>query len=135
MTLNSRSSYIMKCASDLRHVFIPFMVYSTELTVWALLIREGAVTCEWSSWRVGLLVALFLLFCTAVVTFGEQIEGIIFTSLWVIAPWLIVLFLSLIRAFIDMSMAHMNVDLFLAGTILSAAAQAAFILALHQKYL
>ena len=106
MTLNSESSCIMKCASDLRHVFIPFMVYSTELTVWAVLIRKGVVTYEWSSWRVGLLV---------------------------IAPWLILLCCSLIWAFIDMSMARMNVDLFLAGTILSAVAQAVFILVLHQK--
>ena len=133
MTLNSESSCIMKCASDLRHVFIPFMVYSTELTVWAVLIRKGVVTYEWSSWRVGLLVALVLLFCTAAVTFGERIEGIIFTSLGVIAPWLILLCRSLIWAFIDMSMARMNVDLFLAGTILSAVAQAVFILVLHQK--
>lgn len=125
MTATARKFSLNKILYHYRHVAIPLLVYSCELTVWAVLNRNGIGDYGWLHWRIALLVCLFLLVITSGIYSRNDIGDAAFG---VIAPWLVMLLVIIVYGFIRMSLDFVTIDMFFFGVFLSGALQ--FLLAL-----
>jgi hypothetical protein len=125
MTTTARKFSLKKILYDYRHVAIPLLVYSCELTIWAVLNRNGIGDYDWQHWRIALLVCLFLLVITLGIYSRNDIGDAAFG---VIAPWLVMLLVIIVYGFIRMSLDFVTIDMFFFGVFLSGALQ--FLLAL-----
>ncbi|HAZ4816521.1 TPA: hypothetical protein QIB60_004582 [Enterobacter cloacae subsp. dissolvens] len=105
---------------DYRHVAIPLLVYSCELTIWAVLNRNGIGDYGWRHWRIALLVSLFLLVVTSEIYSKNDIGD---AALGVISPWLVMLLVIIVLGFIRMSLDFVTIDMFFFGVFSSGAFQ------------
>ena len=80
MTTTARKFSLKKILYDYRHVAIPLLVYSCELTRWAVLNRNGIGEYGWSAWRIALLVCLILLVAISV-TYSRNDIGEAYSTL------------------------------------------------------
>lgn len=114
---------------EFRHVFIPAMVYATELTVWAVLNRNVHGDQEWVMWRVFLLISLVILFFTAIL-FLEPVKYDIWkAAAGAILPWLIILAGVTVYGLMQMNFAFLTPNLFYSGVLASYVLQ--FLLIFH----
>lgn len=125
MTTTARKFSLKKILYDYRHVAIPLLVYSCELTIWAVLNRNGIGDYGWQHWRIALLVCLFLLVITSGIYSRNDIGD---AAYGVIAPWLVLLLVIIVYGFIRMSLDFVTIDMFFFGVFFSGALQ--FLLAL-----
>lgn len=120
----ARSS-LLKILHDYRYILIPALVFTIELTVWAVLNLKGVGDMGWVSWRVSLLLSV-LLVCFSGPAFKKG--GIWFFMYGSVLPWVGMLILASIFGFIQMNLNFLTLDLFYAGVFGSLAVQLVFIL-------
>ncbi|MDR5095505.1 hypothetical protein P7F73_16950 [Enterobacter sp. EC-ML 621] len=60
MSANMARYPLLKILHNYRYILIPALVFTIELTVWAVLNLKGVGDMGWVSWRVCLLLSLFL---------------------------------------------------------------------------
>ena len=120
MTTTARKFSLKKILYDYRHVAIPLLVYSCELTIWAVLNRNGIGEYGWSAWRIALLVCLILLVATSVTYSRNDIGEAAFG---VIAPWLTILMVINVYGFIRMSLDFVTINMFFIGVFSSGVFQ------------
>lgn len=125
MTTTARKFSLKKILYNYRHVAIPLLVYSCELTIWAALNRNGIGDYGWRHWRIALLVCLFLLVVTSEIYSKNDIGE---AALGVISPWLVMLLVIIVYGFIRMSLDFVTIDMFFFGVFSSIAFQ--FLIAL-----
>lgn len=119
-------SSILNRLYDFRHVAIPALVYTLELVVWAVLNHKGLGDDDWKTWRLGLLISLFLLFCTSF-TFRKNPQ-ISLAATGVLLPWFIMLGLIIIGGVIQMNLSFITISWFFAGVLGSGVLQAGWII-------
>lgn len=60
MSANMARYPLLKILHNYRYILIPALVFTIELTVWAVLNLKGVGDMGWVSWRVCLLLSVFL---------------------------------------------------------------------------
>ena len=119
-------SSVLNRLYDFRHVAIPALVYALELVVWAVLNHKGLGDHDWKTWRLGLLISLFLLFCTSF-TFKENPQ-ISLAATGVLLPWVIMLGLIITEGFFRMDLSFITISWFFTGVLGSGVLQALWII-------
>lgn len=110
---------LLKSLYKFRHVGIPLLVYSCELTVWAVLNRHGIGDYGWQAWRIAILACVFILVFTSAAFNKNDAWG---KAAWgVIAPWLVMLLVFIVYGFIRMSLDFVTIDMFFIGVFASGA--------------
>ena len=120
--IRTRSS-LLKILHDYRYILIPALVFTIEMTVWAVLNLKGVGDMGWVSWRVSLLLSVFLV-CFSGSAFNKRDEG--FFMYGSVVPWGGMLIVASIYGFIQMNLNFMTLDLFYAGVFGSLATQLVF---------
>lgn len=113
---------------NLRHIAIPTFVYTIELAVWAGLNRNGLGDATWMLWRIGLLVALVIIFLTAWVFYKPDGDDFWNAATGVLLPWCILFIGSIVYGFVQMSLSFVTVNLFFWGVLVSGVMQLFYIL-------
>lgn len=107
----------------MRPLFIPALIMLVELAIWAGLNLAGLADKDWYLWRIGLLIALFIMLYTAAACGGKTRENILFASVGIVLPWVLMLAYILCFGFIYMSMNFVTLDWFFSGVLVSGACQ------------
>lgn len=107
-----------------RHLAMPSMVFAIELTVWAILIRNGYAEYGWPYWRAGLLASLVILLHTNMIFYGSKER--IWYAAGVLAPWVILLPAFIVFCFIQTNQDLLTLDWFLTGVFASGVFQMLF---------
>ena len=123
MTTTVRQLPLKQILYNYRHILIPALVFTIELTVWATLNLKGLGDKGWVYWRVFLLLSVFL-----VVFSGSAFEkdDELFLMFGSVIPWVVMLILSSVYGFIQMNLNFLTLDLFFVGVLGSTFLQALF---------
>ncbi|EHN8761263.1 hypothetical protein I4B00_004444 [Enterobacter asburiae] len=127
MTATARKFSQKQFLYDYRHTLIPALVFTIELTVWAVLNLKGQGDKGWFYWRVFLLVSVLL------VGFSKKAEQwfLMFGS---VIPWVGMLIAAIIYGFIQMNLSFLSLNLFYAGVLGSAFLQGFFTALNHNEH-
>jgi len=107
-----------------RHLTIPALVFATELTVWAALIRNGYAEYGWAYWRTGLLASLVILLHTNMIFYGSKER--IWHAAGVLTSWVILLPAFILFCFIQTNQDLLTLDWFFTGVFASGVFQVLF---------
>lgn len=107
-----------------RHLAITSLVFAIELTVWAVLIRNGYGEYGWTYWRIGLLASLVILIHTTMVFHGSKEQ--ILDAAGALAPWVILIPSIMVFFFIQMNPDFLTLDWFFTGVFASGIFQVLF---------
>lgn len=123
MTTTVRKLSLKQILYNYRHILIPALAFTIELTVWATLNLKGLGDKGWVYWRVFLLLSVFL-----VVFSGSAFEkdDELFLMFGSVIPWVVMLILSSVYGFIQMNLNFLTLDLFFVGVLGSTFLQALF---------
>ncbi|WP_285131560.1 hypothetical protein [Leclercia adecarboxylata] len=123
MTTTVRKLPLKQILYNYRHILIPALAFTIELTVWATLNLKGLGDKGWVYWRVFLLLSVFL-----VVFSGSAFEkdDELFLMFGSVIPWVVMLILSSVYGFIQMNLNFLTLDLFFVGVLGSTFLQALF---------
>lgn len=114
---------LLKIPHNYRYILIPALVFTIELTVWAVLNLKGVSDIGWVSWRVSLLLSVFLIFFSGSVFNKGDDWYFMYGS---VLPWGGMLILGSIYGFIQMNLDFLTLDLFYAGVFGSFIVQLVF---------
>jgi len=128
--IRARSS-LLKILYDYRHTLIPALVFTIELTVWAVLNFKGHGDKGWVYWRLFLLVSV-LLVGFSVYAFKKADQW--FLMFGSVIPWVGMLIAAIIYGFIQMNLSFLTLNLFYAGVLGSAFLQGFFTALNHNEH-
>ncbi|GMQ39900.1 hypothetical protein [Enterobacter asburiae] len=120
MSANMARYPLLKILRNYRYILIPALVFTIELTVWAVLNLKGVGDIGWASWRVSLLLCV-LLVCFSGPAFNKRDVG--FLMYGSVVPWGGILIGAIVYGFIQMNLNFLTVDVFYAGVFGSLAMQ------------
>ncbi|MEJ5069970.1 hypothetical protein WH292_19085 [Enterobacter sp. MYb186] len=123
MTTTVRKLSLKQILYNYRHILIPALVFTIELTVWAILNLKGLGDKGWVYWRVFLLLSVFLVVFSASAFEKDDELFLMFGS---VIPWVVMLILSSVYGFIQMNLNFLTLDLFFVGVLGSTFLQALF---------
>jgi len=123
MTTTVRKLPLKQILYNYRHILIPALVFTIELTVWAILNLKGLGDKGWVYWRVFLLLSVFLVVFSASAFEKDDELFLMFGS---VIPWVVMLILSSVYGFIQMNLNFLTLDLFFVGVLGSTFLQALF---------
>ena len=123
MSANMARYPLLKILQNYRYILIPALVFTIELTVWAVLNIKGVGDMGWVSWRVSLLLSVFLV-CFSYSAFNKLDGG--FLMYGSVVPWGGMLIVASIYGFIQMNLNFLTLDLFYAGVFGSLVVQLVF---------
>lgn len=118
--IRTRSS-LLKILYDYRHVVFLAFIYTTEMTVWAILNLRGLGDDDFSTWRIFLLISVGIIAGSAGIL-GDHDDG------WMVyggalTPWLIVPFVIIVYGFIQMNLQFLSMEWFYTCVLLSFSLQ------------
>ncbi|MXH64080.1 hypothetical protein GRW47_27285, partial [Escherichia coli] len=99
MSANMARYPLLKILHNYRYILTPALVFTIELTVWAVLNLKGVGDMGWVSWRVCLLLSMFLV-CFSDSAFNKLDGG--FLMYGSVVPWGGMLIVASIYGFIQM---------------------------------
>lgn len=123
MSANMARYPLLIILHDYRHILTPALVFTIELTVWAVLNLKGVGDMGWGPWRVSLLLSVFLVYFSCV--FFNKRDGWYFMYGSVV-PWGGMLIAAIVYGFIQMNLNFLSLDMFYAGVFASLAVQLVF---------
>ncbi|WP_313228413.1 hypothetical protein [Leclercia sp.] len=123
MTTTVRKLSLKQILYNYRHTLIPALVFTIELTVWAILNLKGLGDKGWVYWRVFLLINVFLVFFSGYAFEKDDDLPLMFGS---VIPWIVMLILGSVYGFIQMNLNFLTLDLFFGGVAASTFLQALF---------
>ena len=123
MSANMARYPLLKILHNYRYFLIPALVFTIELTVWAVLNLRGVGDMGWVSWRVSLLLSVFLV-CFSCSAFNKRDDWyFIYGS---VVPWGGMLIGTIVYGFIQMNLNFLTLSMFYAGVSGSLAVQMVF---------
>lgn len=131
MTATARKFSLKKFLYDYRHTLIPALVFTIELTVWAVLNLKGQGDKGWFYWRVFLLVSVLLVGFSVYAFKKAEQWFLMFGS---VIPWVGMLVAAIIYGFIQMNLSFLTLNLFYAGVLGSAFLQGFFTALNHNEH-
>jgi len=120
--IRARSS-LLKTLHNYRYFLIPALVFTIELTVWAVLNLRSVGDMGWVSWRVSLLLSVFLV-CFSGSAFNKRDDW--YFMYGSVVPWGGMLIGTIVYGFIQMNLNFLTLDMFYAGVFCSLAVQLLF---------
>lgn len=111
---------------ELRAVYIPALVYASELSFWAILMRSGYIEPEWMTWRICLFVGTGILLFTGLSFFEPESEETLFAALGVILPVGAFLLAATVCWFVNMNLNFLTIEWFYYLVLYSGFMQAGF---------
>ena len=120
--IRARSS-LLKTLHNYRYFLIPALVFTIELTLWAVLNLKGVGDMGWVSWRVSLLLSVFLVCFSGAAVNKRDDWYFIYGS---VVPWGGMLIGTIVYGFIQMNLNFLTLDMFYAGVFCSLAVQLLF---------
>lgn len=123
MSANMARYPLLKILHNYRYILIPALVFTIELTVWAVLNLKGVGDMGWVSWRVSLLLSVFLV-CFSGSAFNNRDDW--YFMYGSVVPWGGMLIGAIVYGFIQMNLNFLTLDLFYAGVFCSLAVQLGF---------
>ncbi|HHE8494906.1 hypothetical protein [Enterobacter sp. SLBN-59] len=118
--IRTRSS-LLKILYDYRHVVFLVLIYATEMTVWAVLNLKGLGDKDFSTWRIFLIVSVFIIMGSARVYYGSDEPWMMFVG--ALAPWIISPVVIIVAGFIQMNLDFLTIDWFYFCVLTSFAMQ------------
>ena len=123
MSANMARYPLLKILHDYRHILTTALVFTIELTVWAVLNLKGVGDMGWGPWRVSLLLSVFLVYFSCVFFNKRDDWYFMYGS---VVPWGGMLIGAIVYGFIQMNLNFLTLDLFYAGMFGSLAVQLVF---------
>lgn len=123
MTATARKFSLKQILHDYRYILTPALVFTIELTVWAVLNIKGVGDMGWVSWRVSLLLSVFLVYFSGT-AFNKRDGG--FLMYGSVVPWGGMLIVAIVYGFIQMNLNFLTLDIFYAGVFCSLVVQLVF---------
>nr|WP_181368452.1 hypothetical protein [Enterobacter cloacae]QCO95776.1 hypothetical protein [Enterobacter cloacae] len=123
MSANMARYPLLKILHDYRHILTPALVFTIELTVWAVLNLKGVGDMGWGPWRVSLLLSVFLAYFSCVFFNKRDDWYFMYGS---VVPWGGMLIAAIVYGFIQMNLNFLSLDMFYAGVFGSLAVQLVF---------
>ncbi|HCM9246607.1 TPA: hypothetical protein N5L31_003958 [Enterobacter bugandensis] len=114
---------LLKILQNYRYILIPALVFTIELTVWAVLNIKGVGDMGWVSWRVSLLLSVFLVYFSGTAFNKRDDWYFMYGS---VVPWGGMLIVASIYGFIQMDPNFLTLDMFYAGVFGSLVVQRVF---------
>ena len=114
---------LLKILQNYRYILIPALVFTIELTVWAVLNIKGVGDMGWVSWRVSLLLSVFLVYFSGTAFNKRDDWYFMYGS---VVPWGGMLIVASIYGFIPMEPNFLTLDMFYAGVFGSLVVQLVF---------
>lgn len=123
MSANMARYPLLKILQNYRYILIPALVFTIELTVWAVLNIKGVGDMDWVSWRVSLLLSVFLVYFSGTAFNKRDDWYFMYGS---VVPWGGMLIVASIYGFIQMDLNFLTLDMFYAGVFGSLVVQLVF---------
>lgn len=123
MTATARKFSLKQILHHYRYILTPALVFTIELAVWAVLNIKGVGDMGWVSWRVSLLLSVFLV-CFSGTAFNKRDDW--YFMYGSVVPWGVMLIVTSICGFIQMDLDFLTLDMFYAGVFCSLAVQLVF---------
>ena len=114
---------LLKILQNYRYILIPALVFTIELTVWAVLNIKGVGDMGWVSWRVSLLLSVFLVYFSGTAFNKRDDWYFMYGS---VVPWGGMLIVASIYGFIQMDLNFLTLDMFYVGVFGSLVVQLVF---------
>ncbi|HCM9227755.1 hypothetical protein L8T14_22630 [Enterobacter bugandensis] len=114
---------LLKILQNYRYILIPALVFTIELTVWAVLNIKVVGDMGWVSWRVSLLLSVFLVYFSGTAFNKRDDWYFMYGS---VVPWGGMLIVASIYGFIQMDLNFLTLDMFYVGVFGSLVVQLVF---------